>query len=371
MNPKTIRLLSLILCVVAVMLCASSCASAEISRDEELSMVEAVNKLNSESSTNNYFLVSFEGLGFEPVVINKAVISAGNFVLSWYGVLMILAVVAVLLCSFFLSKKEGITTDEWLDVTIYGTVAALIGSRFYYVATSTHKFEGKSFFKVFQIWDGGVEVFGAILGFALAALVVCKLKKISAVKVFDAFAPAALLGQIIGRWGDFFNGTAYGYELREENLFYGIRMGIFPHLGTSFNIEAGNTSIAYVHPAFLYEVVWNLIGLAIIFAFLGKKKFDGQKVCFYMAWYGFGRTFIELLKADSLYIFETIRVSVLVGCMFFFAGVALTVYGFNRGKKIRLASEEYESAYPLFHTKSASDKNSDSDENNDIGENEK
>lgn len=354
-NSGTIRLIALLLCLITAVICFSSCGSKALAKNEEQAMTEAVNTLNSESKTNNYFLVSFEGLGIEPVVMNKAIFKSGNFMLSWYGLVMILAVVVTLVYAFFLSKKAGIKTDDWFDIAIYGTIASLFGARFYYVATSTHKFEGKSFFKVFEIWDGGVEILGAILGFAAVTYIVCKIKKIRVVKVFDAFAPAALLGQIIGRWGDFFNGTGYGYELREGNLLYGLRMGIFPHLGENFNIEAGASSIAYVHPAFLYESVWNLIGFAILLAFFRKKKFDGQHVCFYMAWYGFGRTFIELIKADSLYAFETIRISVLVGCMFFFIGVALIIYALNRGKKVRLAGEEYESAFPLFHTKSASD----------------
>lgn len=370
MNSKAIRPIALLLCIITVMLCVSSCGSAKLTKSEEFAMTEAVNTLNSESKTNNYFLVSFEGFGIEPIVINKAIFKSGNLMLSWYGLVMILAVIVTLIYAFYLSKKEGVKTDDWFDIAIYGTIAALFGARFYYVATSTHKFEGKSFFKVFEIWDGGVEIFGAILGFAVAAFIVCKIKKINVVKVFDAFAPAAMLGQAIGRWGDFFNGTAYGYELRDGNLLYGLRMGIFPHLGTEFNIEAGTSSIAYVHPAFLYESVWNLIGFAIITVLFRKKKFDGQNICFYMAWYGLGRTFIELIKADSLYVLETIRISVLVGCMFFFIGVALIVYALNRGKKVRLAGEEYESTFPLFHTRSSNEGIDVSKEDDEINNNE-
>ena len=172
-----------------------------------------------------------------------------------------------------------------------------------------------------------------------------------------------LLGQAIGRWGNFINGESYGYELREGALFYWLRMGVYPHLGTESGIEALKSSIAYVHPTFLYESLWNFIGFAVIFALSRKKKFDGQSVCLYLAWYGFGRTFIELLRTDSLYVFETIKISALIACLCFFVGVALLIYGAVQGKKIRLASEEYESAYPLFHTKSTSEQPDKDDEN--------
>jgi len=159
-------------------------------------------------------------------------------------------------------------------------------------------------------------------------------------------APAVMLGQIIGRWGNFFNGEAYGAEVPEESILYFARMGL---ISSNTRHDFGTSQMVYVHPTFLYESLWNLVGFIIINLLYKKKKFDGQIFFMYIAWYGLGRTVIELFRADS----GTISASLIIACLSFFGSVAFLIYGVVIGKKKKLETEEYESAYPLFGTKFA------------------
>ncbi len=366
MKTRSLKILTVVFCVILMGLTLVSCAEEnELNRKDEYAMIEAVDNLNAAAEKDEYILVSFPGLGIEPIVLNKLAFSLGNLGVYWYGILITVGIVLAFVYAYIKSKREGISTNDLLDMGIWGVVCAVVGARLYYVLTSLGSFKGR-FFDIFKIWEGGIAIYGAIIGGAIAIAVVCKLKKIKVLKAYDAVAPAVMIGQIIGRWGNFVNGEAYGYEIAEGSIFYGLRMGIYPHVADG--ITAAETRLAYVHPTFLYESVWNLLGFIIINIFYSrKKKFDGQIFFMYMAWYGFGRTFIELLRTDSLYLFGTIRISALVGCLCFFCGVAMLIYCYLQGKKARLADEEYESAYPLFGTKFAKEKAADEKEeiNND------
>jgi phosphatidylglycerol:prolipoprotein diacylglycerol transferase len=187
-----------------------------------------------------------------------------------------------------------------------------------------------------SIWNGGLAIYGAVIAGAITIFIVCKIKKLNPIKMLDATAPAVMIGQIIGRWGNFCNGEAFGEELVEGNWLYFIRMGL----------NSGNTGYTtmMVHPTFLYESLWNLVGYAIIHFLYKKKKFDGQVVLMYVTWYGFGRMLIEGLRTDSLYI-GVFRISQVVGFFWFVLGaIALTVLLFKAHRR-ELDAEDYQLAY--------------------------
>lgn len=353
-TSRPFRVLTAIFFIALLLVALTSCAEAELDRGDEINIVETVNKLGSD-----YIVVFFPGLGIEPQIINSVAFRLGDLTVYWYGLIITCGIILAFTYASFMTKREGIKFDDLLDMAIWGIVCGVVGARLYYVLTSLDKFKG-DFWSVFRIWEGGIAIYGAIIGGALALTLVCRRKKISVMKTFDAVAPAVMIGQIIGRWGNFMNGEAYGSIVHSDSFLYRFRMGIYPHtqldsyISGIGGIVTDDSALAYVHPTFLYESVWNLIGLIIInVIYLRKKKFDGQIFFMYIAWYGLGRTFIELLRTDSLYIFETIRISSLVGCLCFFFGLAMLIYGEIKGKKLRLAGEEYESAYPLFHSKKA------------------
>ncbi len=320
-----------------------SCAEAQIDKSE---IVQMINSLGS-----GQVIVSFPGIGIEPFVIDRIAFSIplgadNSLTVYWYGVLIVLGMILAILYAAFRAKhNEGIKSDDLFDVALWAIVAAIVGARLYYVLTSLDKY--KNFWDVFKIWDGGIAIYGALIAGAVAIFFVCRYKKLKFLKVVDMAAPAVMIGQIIGRWGNFINGEAYGYELANEELLYFIRMGVYPHLNEGIN--ASDSTLAYVHPTFLYESLWNLLGFVIINLIYRKKKFDGQIFYFYIAWYGFGRMFIEMLRTDSLYI-GSIRISVLVGCLCFIVGVALLILGGEKGRKERLAKESYEKVYTNFKT---------------------
>lgn len=279
--------------------------------------------------------VSFPGLGIENFNINPVAIDLGKIQIRWYALLIVSGMILAFLYAAYRSKQEGISFDDLLDITIFTVVFAIIGARLYYVLTSLDKYD--SFLEMIAIWNGGLAIYGAIIAGAITVFVVCKIKKIPFLKMFDAAAPAVMIGQIIGRWGNFCNGEAYGSEIFEGEFFYFIRMGLIP------NIES-STVMHYFHPTFLYESLWNLVGLILIHFLYKKKKFDGQVVLMYLTWYGFGRMLIEGLRTDSLYV-GVFRISQVVGFLCFVIGTILLIVNLVRVHRKKLDEIEYSPAY--------------------------
>ena len=154
--------------------------------------------------------------------------------------------------------------------------------------------------RVLYIWEGGIAIYGSVIGAVLGIIVFCKVKKIKIATVLDLVSLGFLIGQSLGRWGNFFNREAFGAET--ESFF---RMGL---------MKASTGEITYYHPTFLYESVWNFTGFLVLHFLSRKRRFDGQIALGYLAWYGLGRAFIEGLRTDSLYI-GSIRVSQLLAAV--------------------------------------------------------
>ena len=256
--------------------------------------------------------VSFPGLGIGEFSLDPVAISFelfGNPIeIRWYGAIICLGMILAVLYVCMRAKQAGIAIDHILDFALVIIPCGVIGARLYYVLMRLDSYD--SIKDVFAIWNGGLAIYGGIIAGGLALLICAKIKKLSLGKIFDMVAPAVMIGQILGRWGNFFNGEAHGGE---TDIF--CRMGLFE----------GN-QWSFVHPTFLYESLWNLLGFVIANLIYRKKKYDGQVFFFYVAWYGFGRMLIEGLRTDSLYLFGTgIRVSQLVGFLCFIIGTAFFV----------------------------------------------
>ena len=228
----------------------------------------------------------------------------------WYG--------AIIACGFLLAvsyayrrceRDFGIRQDDLTDVLLFAVPLGIIGARIYYVI-----FFGSytSFSDMVKIWEGGLAIYGGVIASVLTVLAVCRVKKISALAVLDLVAFGLLIGQSVGRWGNFMNREAYGYETE-----------IFCRMGLTLD---GQT--IYVHPTFLYESLWNCIGFIALHIYSKKRirRFDGQLFLMYLAWYGLGRVWIERLRTDSLYLGSTgIRVSQLLAGVTFLVSV-LTIW---------------------------------------------
>ena len=166
-----------------------------------------------------------------------------------------------------------------------------------------------------------------IIGGGAAALAVCYFKKIRPQCFLDMLAPAVMLGQMISRWGNFCNGEAFGYE---TTLPWGMEL-------THISASGAEKYVGIVHPTFLYESLWNLVGFVLINLLYRKRKFDGQIVLTYFAWYGFGRMFIEGLRTDSLYV-GPFRISQVVGALTFIAATVAIIVLWRKGKRYESAS---------------------------------
>ena len=234
-----------------------------------------------------------EGFSFSPAPSFEVF----GLTIHWYGVIIAIGFILAYLYVNHLVKKLGLTSDDLIDFLLCAVPAGIIGSRIYYVAFNYDMFRG-DFLSVFKIWNGGLAIYGSIIGAGIALLICARVKKIPFAPVLDAAGPGFLIGQIVGRWGNFMNREAFGGA---TDIF--CRMGL---------TDPVTNETIYVHPTFLYESLWNLIGFLIIHLLVhsGKRKYDGQIFAIYIAWYGFGRMFIEGLRTDSLYLFGTgLRVS--------------------------------------------------------------
>ncbi|MBR5307428.1 MAG: prolipoprotein diacylglyceryl transferase [Clostridia bacterium] len=291
--------------------------------------------------------VSFPGIFGDTVfAINPVAISAFGLEIRWYGLIICIGIILTVMNVIRVGKREGLTTDDVLDYALWVVPCGIIGARAYYVLTSLSEY--KSFLEAIAIWNGGLAIYGGIIGGAIAALAVSLAKKIRFVKIADAIGASIFIGQMIGRWGNFCNGEAYGslsgidflgkfIETPSLADSYPLRMVV--HSASSYGVEV-------VHPTFLYESLWNLLGFIIVAVFYKKKKFDGQIILSYLGWYGFGRFFIEGLRTDSLYLGNTgIRISQLLALLTFIFAVAITVIMLARTKKEALDEGEYESQF--------------------------
>ena len=280
--------------------------------------------------------ISFPGLGIEVNPSDGFFI--GNFEIKWYAVVIALGLLLAVLYAMRRCKEFGLTADDIYNIVFVGLPSAIVGARAYYVIFEWKQYFGPGipWYKCLMIRDGGLAIYGAVIAALLAATIYCMTSKKRRAKLLpymDIGSIGLLIGQGIGRWGNFFNREAHGGETTNF-----LRMGLIEHGQQIF-----------VHPTFLYESVWNLAGVVLLHFVSKKRKFDGQIILCYLAWYGLGRAFIEGLRTDSLYI-GPFRVSQLLAAVTCVASVAILVYvlGFKhpdpRNMLVNRAAAEQETA---------------------------
>ena len=241
--------------------------------------------------------------------INPVAFSIGAKDIYWYALIILTGFFAGCLFVYNTAEKRGLEKDCVWDISLYGLISGIIFARIYYVIFALDEFD--SVWDMFKIWNGGLAIYGGIIGALISTAIYCKYKKISFKNALDVCCPGLFIGQAIGRWGNFVNQEAHG--------------GV-----TSLPWRMGltiNGTYMEVHPTFLYESIWNVIGLLIArFILRNRRKFDGEIFLFYLAWYGLGRVWIEGLRTDSLYLFHTgIRVSQLLAglCVLIAGGILI------------------------------------------------
>lgn len=278
--------------------------------------------------------VSFPGLNVLPFDMQRVAFAVGPVRVYWYGIIICTGILAALIYINYRFKQINMNSDNLTDVALFTIPIAIIGARAYYVLTTFKDGYYKSFYDVVAIWDGGIAIYGAVIAGAITVIAVCKYRKFNTKAVLDCIAPAVMLGQIIGRWGNFVNCEAYGSAQT-----YSFFSSVFDITDISLKNPLRMTVNGLLcHPTFLYESVWNFLGFVLINLLYKKKKFDGEVTLWYLGWYGLGRSIIEGFRTDSLYVLN-IRISQLVGVVCF-AVCILAVVTIRIKKKNNKFTEE-------------------------------
>ena len=239
--------------------------------------------------------IRFPGLfGDWEFTASSTAFHVGGKAIYWYGILIALGVVLALWFCMTQKEKYGITEDDLLDAVLWGVPLSVVGARVYYVIFYLDLFKKSDgsfdWSSAVAIWDGGLAIYGAVIAAILVGVVLCKKKGLKLGALTDLVVMGFLIGQTVGRWGNFMNREAFGTETTLP-----WRMELTTVLGKTVD----------VHPTFLYESLWNVVGLLLIVFIVSKaRRFDGENTWFYFLWYGIGRFWVEGLRTDSLYLFD-------------------------------------------------------------------
>lgn len=279
--------------------------------------------------------ISFPALGLE-FNVHPVAFSIGGLHIYWYGIIIALAFGLALLYCMPRAKKLGLNADRVVDVVIAGTIGGVVGARIYYVIFAWEEFAG-DLSRVFRTWEGGMAIYGGLIGAVALGLVMAKLRHVKAMPMLDLAASGFLIGQGIGRWGNFINQEAFGsnttlpWGMTSPNVvsYLSDRVSALEGIGVTVD------PYAPVHPCFLYESIWCLLGVLVLHLYTRHRKFDGELFCIYLGWYGLGRAFIEGLRTDSLML-GTMRVSQLLSILLVVAAVAVIV---SRRMRIRRSGD--------------------------------
>ncbi len=280
--------------------------------------------------------ISFPKLNIEIPVYSEAFTIFG-FTIKWYGLLIMLGLLLAVIYCFKRMKSFGIDDDRANDVVFCGFIGAVIGARLYYVFMCWDQYKN-DLSLIFSIRDGGLAIYGGIIGAVLFGAVMAKIRKVRLTPLLDLAGMGFLIGQAVGRWGNFFNHECFGSN---TELPWGMTSPrIEAQLKANISDIMDSTGVLVtpsqpVHPCFLYESLWCLIGFILLHLYSKHRKFDGEMFFMYIGWYGLGRFFIEGLRTDSLMVGH-LRISQLVAAVCVVTAVAAIVFKRN---KIRLEGE--------------------------------
>lgn len=287
--------------------------------------------------SNTIYHVTLFGLEFDisPVAFTLP-IGENGWPVYWYGIIISLGFLLALIYAFTNTKRFGINADRLIDCVLVTTPVAILGARAFYLL-----FDGNgisSFANFFSIHDGGLAIYGGIITAALVGALMCKIRKLKMADVLDLAALGFLIGQAVGRWGNFFNQEAFGRYISGSALpdWWGM---------TSERVADFYFEGVMVHPCFLYESLWCILGFIVLHLISRHRVFSGEIALGYGIWYGTGRFFIEGLRTDSLYI-GNLRVSQLISAVAVIICALLLVFFLVRKKKKEVPKDEDYS--PMF-----------------------
>lgn len=258
-------------------------------------------------------------------MIDPVAFTIGPLSVHWYGIIMGTAFFIGTYLARYHVRRIGYDPDHVLNMVVWIIPAAIVCARAYYVIFEWDYYKDH-LADVIAVWKGGLAIHGGLIGGLVAGTLYARKHNLPFLLFGDAMIPSVILGQAIGRWGNFINQEAHGGEVSAEFMSY------FPAFIRNQMYIDGQ----YYHPTFLYESLWNLLVFGILLAILYRfKKFDGQVLFSYMILYSLGRFFIEGMRTDSLMIGDTIRVAQLISLLLILLGMFLYVWGWRRGRRAR------------------------------------
>ncbi|MBP3360532.1 MAG: prolipoprotein diacylglyceryl transferase [Clostridia bacterium] len=246
-------------------------------------------------------VISFPALGIT-MSVDTVAFHIGPKPIYWYAIAILTGFILAVIFCMRSAKKRGINSDYVFDIALYGLVIGIICARIYYVIFDWDSFKDSPL-DIFKVWEGGLAIYGGIIGGILTAFVYCRIKKQNILEMFDICAPGLLIGQAVGRYGNFLNAEVFG---KKTDCF----------LGMSIN------GAAPVHPLFLYESMWNILGLILIIIFRDRKKADGQVFFGYLLWYSCGRIILEGMRQPEYILYA---VKDVVGISQIVAGILIII----------------------------------------------
>ena len=288
------------------------------------------------------FNVNFPGLDMS-FSLNKEALFVGPFTIYWYGIIFVLGIVLGTCYALNRAKKNGINPDKLTDIIMFSILAAVVGARAYYVAFSWDYYSVNTG-EIIKVWNGGIAFYGGVIGAVVCAFLLCRLWKMPLLRILDVSLGGLLLGQSIGRWGNFINVEAFGgyYDgvLRMTSPLVDSYFRMYPDRLTGLQGDIDMFQILGageipVHPTFLYESLWTMAGFLFIMWYARRQKFNGEITLMYFAINGAGRAFIEGFRTDSLML-GNIRVSQLLAVVLVLLSATLWATGINMMKKNKM-----------------------------------
>ena len=250
-------------------------------------------------------------------LIPAVAFTVGSFTVRWYGIIIACAMALGIYLAYRETQRQHESTDHLLSMLLLVIPCAVIGARLYYVVFNWETYAG-SFIDIISVWHGGLAIHGGVIGGCLAALIFCAVKKENFLKWADIVAPSLVLGQAIGRWGNFANHEAFGPVIEDGSFWSWVPLQVY-------------ADGAYHHPTFLYESVWDLLIFIILMLLIRKPHRYGQIFSLYLILYAVGRFFIEALRTDSLMLggLKMAQVVALIGIVL---GIAILIFTRRRPK---------------------------------------
>ena len=279
--------------------------------------------------------IQFPNLGWK-FNIDPTAFSIGKIDIQWYGLIITLGLILAIVYCLPKMKRFGLDSDRTIDVVIGGVLGGIVGARVYYVAMRWDEYKG-NWKEIINTRNGGLAIYGGLIGAILVGLLICKARKVKMLPMLDIAVIGFLIGQGVGRWGNFFNQEAFGTNTNSLFAMTGgtIQRTINDSMQIGGDLYQSGVVMAWdepVHPCFLYESVWCLLGFVVLAFWSKRRKYDGQLFLMYLTWYGAERFVVEGLRTDSLML-GNIRISQALSAVIFVTSIILQIVFFLKLKR--------------------------------------